>query len=649
MADEKRPTTPPSDSEETQRQVADAQSQAQAEQTAEQAEQLRSEEHLTTQATGGLEEQPFGRKKPTETAERDSAAGLGENFGPGLADADGGAGTGEDAVGGGVQNIASATPEDNVGGGVAAVAGADPGAGPEGSAGNALGDFGGFTPVASPAFVGGGDSGPQGPDAPTAPQPPEIDSPPVAQAPSLSLSTAQGAEDTAITLNIFAALQDSDGGTETLTVTITGVPSGATLSAGTDLGNGTWLLTEGELAGLTVTPPPNSNEDFVLGVTATTTEPNGSTSSVTTTLPIDVVGVADTPTLATVPITVQEDTPAALNISSALTDTDGSESLSITISGVPSGATLSAGTQNPDGTWSLTPAQLAGLELNPPLHFSGDVTLTVTATATENDGDSTSISTPITATFTAVADAPTLAVQNVSGFEDNLIPLNLSSDLVDQDGSETLSIVIENVPSGAILSAGTDLGGGRWQVDPADLASLQILPPSNFSGDIPLTIIATATEGSNNDTASTTANFNVAVTGVADLPNLATPAAGGDEDTQIPISISSSLVDTDGSETLSIVITNVPAGATLSAGIQNPDGSWTLTPTDLSGLTITPPLHFSGTIDLTVTAIATEQDGDVAQTSQQTTVNVSAVADGPALIAQDVSGLEDSQIPLNLS
>ncbi|UIJ39320.1 cadherin-like domain-containing protein [Desulfobaculum bizertense] len=646
MADEKRPTTPPSDSEETQRQVADAQSQAQAEQTAEQAEQLRSEEHLTTQATGGLEEQPFGRKKPTETAERDSAAGLGENFGPGLADADGGAGTGEDAVGGGVQNIASATPEDNVGGGVAAVAGADPGAGPEGSAGNALGDFGGFTPVASPAFVGGGDSGPQGTGGPETPQTPGQDELPIAQAPTLNLSTVQGAEDSAISLNILAALQDSDGGAESLTVTIAGVPTGALLSAGTDLGNGVWLLTESELAGLIITPPPNSNEDFVLSITATATESNGSTSSVTTTLPIDVVGVADTPTLATVPITVLEDTPAALDISSALTDTDGSESLSITISGVPSGATLSAGTQNPDGTWSLTPAQLAGLELNPPLHFSGDVTLTVTATATENDGDSTSISTPITATFTAVADAPTLAVQNVSGFEDNLIPLNLSSDLVDQDGSETLSIVIENVPSGAILSAGTDLGGGRWQVDPADLASLQILPPSNFSGNIPLTIIATATEGSNNDTASTTANFNVAVTGVADLPNLATPAAGGDEDTQIPISISSSLVDTDGSETLSINISGVPSGALLSAGTVQADGSYELTPAELAGLTILPPLDFSGTISLTVAATATEQDGDTATRTQTLDVNVNAVADLPFVDAADVLTTEDFTVPL---
>jgi len=48
-----------------------------------------------------------------------------------------------------------------------------------------------------------------------------------------------------------------------------------------------------------------------------------------------------------------EDGAIALNIDAALTDTDGSEELSIVIAGVPEGAELSAGTDNGDGTWKI--------------------------------------------------------------------------------------------------------------------------------------------------------------------------------------------------------------------------------------------------------------------------------------------------------
>ncbi|MFO0993534.1 MAG: VCBS domain-containing protein [Hyphomicrobiales bacterium] len=82
--------------------------------------------------------------------------------------------------------------------------------------------------------------------------------------------------------------------------------------------------------------------------------------------------------------------PIALNIASNLVDTDGSETLSILIQGLPDGATLSAGTYNAqlDG-WVLTEAQLNGLTLNSPT--AGEYTLTVTATSTEvSNGDTAS-------------------------------------------------------------------------------------------------------------------------------------------------------------------------------------------------------------------------------------------------------------------
>ena len=56
--------------------------------------------------------------------------------------------------------------------------------------------------------------------------------------------------------------------------------------------------------------------------------------------------------------------------------------------------------------------------------------------------------------------------------------------------------------------------------------------------------------------------------------------------TALLLDINTSLIDTDGSEVIdSIVISNVPAEATLSAGVNNGDGTWTLASSDLTGLT----------------------------------------------------------------
>src|SRR5690606_16416974 len=102
--------------------------------------------------------------------------------------------------------------------------------------------------------------------------------------------------------------------------------------------------------------------------------------------------------------------------SGALGDVDGSESLSYTIEGVPAGTMLSAGVDNGNGSWTLAPADLAGLTITPPANSDADFTLTVTATSTEADGGtSTSISADIEVSVAAVADTPTLTVNDAAG------------------------------------------------------------------------------------------------------------------------------------------------------------------------------------------------------------------------------------------
>uniref|UniRef100_UPI00097022DA tandem-95 repeat protein n=1 Tax=Shewanella sp. UCD-KL12 TaxID=1917163 RepID=UPI00097022DA len=84
-----------------------------------------------------------------------------------------------------------------------------------------------------------------------------------------------------------------------------------------------------------------------------------------------------------------------LDIEAALTDTDGSETLSdITISGVPDGVYLSAGTNNGDGSWTLTAQQLNGLKLQVEEGYTGvaeaDLLISVTSTESSNNDTETS-------------------------------------------------------------------------------------------------------------------------------------------------------------------------------------------------------------------------------------------------------------------
>ncbi|MHB1186376.1 retention module-containing protein [Thiobacillus sp.] len=86
-------------------------------------------------------------------------------------------------------------------------------------------------------------------------------------------------------------------------------------------------------------------------------------------------------------------TPIAFPISTAMVDTDGSETLAVTISGVPAGAAFNAGTNLGGGVWSFSTAQLEGLTFLPADGYTGTLNLTVTSTTTETGNGSTASST----------------------------------------------------------------------------------------------------------------------------------------------------------------------------------------------------------------------------------------------------------------
>src|SRR2546421_2514331 len=156
--------------------------------------------------------------------------------------------------------------------------------------------------------------------------------------------------------------------------------------------------------------------------TYTISDGNGGTSNATVNLTI--TPVADPPTLTVSDATGDEASAISLDITAALVDTDGSETLSLQISGVPSDVTLSHGTNAGGGVWNLVPADLSGLTLTAPDNVEFDLTVTATSKETAN-GDTASTSKPLHVTVNNVAP--------------NNVNLSLSADTIDENQSTTLS------------------------------------------------------------------------------------------------------------------------------------------------------------------------------------------------------------------
>ncbi|OEJ68374.1 FecR domain-containing protein [Magnetovibrio blakemorei] len=105
--------------------------------------------------------------------------------------------------------------------------------------------------------------------------------------------------------------------------------------------------------------------------------------------------------------TGNEDGSFDLNITVAAGDPNDTIS-DIIISGDLHGGTLSAGTDNGNGTWTVTQDQLNGLQIIPKGDYSGTFDLSVSATATSSDNtDTASSSTTASVNVNPVADAPT--------------------------------------------------------------------------------------------------------------------------------------------------------------------------------------------------------------------------------------------------
>jgi hypothetical protein len=431
--------------------------------------------------------------------------------------------------------------------------------------------------------------------------------------------------------------------------------------------------------------------DITLTITATATEnSNGDFRTVVDTVDVEVVAVADDPTLEVQHTAGLEDTPIALHINSALTDTDGSETLSLVVSAIPVGAIITDGTaQNTfTATVGQTSVDITGwaynsLTVTPPLNSHADFTLTVTATSSEaNDGSTAPVVDTFNVTVDAVNDAPT--IKNIPGApiaiaEDTshiITDLEIADvDVLEGDGKVQVEL---SVAHGTITLGATDgllftsgLNGQSSMIFTGLLSnvnlaidSLTYKPNDNYNGADALQINVSDLGNSPGPAELVSTTIALSLTPVNDSPTLTVPGALiVDEDSiEAPIE---GIVFSDpdeqygaGSYTVTITVDDgtiafgTTVGLTFNNGSTNFSGTLDVTGSfqsindALASLNYTPDGDFSGvaTINLVLDDNGSTGSGtnmidtkDIAITVQETADAPDVIVPGPQHLVEDAS------------
>ena len=258
---------------------------------------------------------------------------------------------------------------------------------------------------------------------------------PVSEPPSVSVPPAitvneGGSAQLPISITPFDSNDDARGST----VTITGLPTDVALSAGTQNQDGSWTVQTSDLPNLSMTVASEAVGTFQITVSATAIDATtngfiiapaiGHNAFTLTILP-------EQPSLAgtAASVSVAEFGTAALPVS--LVGADADDVLSVTISGLPAGASLSAGTLNPDGSWTLTPDQLANLQIT----VGDETTATLTVTASNSEGGLTASSSQSIALN--ITEASTAGSVTITGLAKEGQTLTANASSSDPDASFT--------------------------------------------------------------------------------------------------------------------------------------------------------------------------------------------------------------------
>lgn len=560
---------------------------------------------------------------------------------------------------------------------------------------------------------------------------------PEADKPEITVKNIRSDEDIAINANniVSGKLNDLDG-SEILTIEFT-LPTGWSLSGingavVTDLGAGKWSALFDDISANNIQIIPledisSVDGTFTIDMQAVATEQvidgipvfGSENRSDIKTVTVNLKGVIDLPTIMpsadwsfddnTLTITnttsFNEDTLIPLDFNIVTTDDDGSETISLTITGFPDDALLVdnngaavnleiVGFEAGLPVYSVTADQLQSLFLQPPQDFSGKLSLAINAIATEPDGDSGEHAITLDVIISPVIDEDAASLRsNTEGIEDKVIVIDFQSSLFeDIDGSEQISgAVITSLPAGAKLVLDGSEYNFSGSLDLATLAAslgvtlstlldsgrLGLLPPEDASGFFSIgmdyTIIDTSPEGdSAPQVFSTSADISVEAEvdvltrfEVPTTPLISTDGSAIDLTGLIGFTDD----DIDGSEVLDYVVLFLPSGDDWlvthpNGALPDGNGKW-LIPIDgsltsntiqennvdiLAGVTILSKEPTQGPVSITIGGrVIDEVDRDSIFANFDVQFDVAVDSDASAtgnLQTSTIDGVEDEVISL---
>ncbi|KJG40495.1 RTX toxin [Photobacterium angustum] len=439
--------------------------------------------------------------------------------------------------------------------------------------------------------------------------------------------------------NIFAGQTisgegESATGKETINWLKITLPAGAKLNGDPailqDNGDNTWTIKDPTRLGeLTLTPPLNFSGELTINVAANITDEadcptQTDTQTKTASVVINVAPVTD---FAEMPdrIEVLGDEDSYINITgldAILFDDDGSETLSLSISGLPEGAVLF---YSPDGgntfvqlpnsgqSWSISASQMDGVYIRPPLDFSGDMKLKLEAITNEiGTNDIKTSTTDLVVGVKPIGDDVQFfdVPENLAGIEDDsfTIPVNLESYETNSDEDLRLTVTISaNDPAqlqglDKIVIGGQEVTfgqkGNNWfatVVVNANTLDKFTLYPGDAYGDMTITLAANTVDTNivlgteyTHEGVIATEEIKLTIDALPDEPELTAQYKSiiAETDSAIALNLDLMMQNPAPNEKGSIMITGFPNDYIFSAG-KAKDGGWEVDLADIANLTMT--------------------------------------------------------------
>jgi hypothetical protein len=358
-----------------------------------------------------------------------------------------------------------------------------------------------------------------------------------------------GLEDNNLVLDIDAKKNESDTTEPTISVVFSNIPSGFSIDGdfyfNYETGKEVALASSVKDGRVSLIPPLDFGGFTSLTIEAIAVNSyflTASTDEMTISPFFDYV--ADGPSISIAGISGggTENEDVQLPISLSVRDVDGSEAIGdyvyvttcnravlkpegyATVSSSDDDATI--GGISVTNFYRIPIAEAGSLSMTPDDYWHGPCGVAVVGysyeTEDDQDGDYLkAVSQTFTAKIVSVPTPPSVtAPESISGDEDIYIAIEgLSAalvDTIDENGYESLSVVMINVPEGSLFNFGSNSGEGKWSLKVKDLPNLEIKPPPQYAGAFTMTFQGISYDHATSTDATTSSAIAVTVNPVAD-------------------------------------------------------------------------------------------------------------------------------------